>query len=48
MRYLLLALIAALLFTGCANDLSQEDKEFWYSGWTKPNKGAEKRFSGSN
>lgn len=48
MRYLLAALFVAVLFAGCASDLSQEDRDFWYSGWVKPNKGAEKRFSGSN
>jgi hypothetical protein len=45
MRYLFAALIVALLFAGCADDISQEDKDFYYSGWVKPNRGEEKRMS---
>lgn len=45
MRYVFASLIVALLFAGCADDISQEDKDFYYSGWVKPNKGAEKRLA---
>ena len=41
MRYLLAALLAMIFLTGC--ETSAEDRAFFYSGWTHPERDAEKR-----
>ena len=48
MRFVPAALFAALLLAGCANDISPEDRDFFYSGWVHPNKAAEKRLMGQS
>lgn len=49
MKYLALSLLAAMLaglLTAC--DTSGEDRQFYYSGWTKPEKGSDQRMYGGN
>ena len=48
MRYVPAALFAVLLLAGCARDVSAEDREFFYRGWLKPEKAAEKRLMGQS
>lgn len=41
MRYLLAALLAIILLSGCMND--PEEHNFYYGGWRHPEKAAEER-----
>ena len=42
----LFALAIPLLFSGCAADLSPEDRDFFYRGWTHPERAAQERMDG--
>lgn len=42
MRYLLAALLAMFLLSGCET-MDSEDKTFFYDGWMHPQKAADKR-----
>ena len=39
-------LAVALLLTGCASDLSPEERDFFYTGWVHPERAAQQRMSG--
>ena len=40
------ALATALFVSGCALDVSPDDRDFFYGGWTHPEKGAQERMYG--
>ena len=42
----LFALAMPLLFSGCASDLSPEERDFFYRGWTHPEQAAQDRMYG--
>jgi hypothetical protein len=43
MRYLLAALLATILLTGCTSD--GEDRNFFYSGWRHPEQASDERIA---
>ena len=42
----LFALAVSLLLSGCASELSPEDRDFFYRGWTHPEQSAQDRMYG--
>lgn len=43
---LLLVLAIPLLLPGCASDVSQDDHDFFYSGWRNPERSSQERMYG--
>ena len=46
MKYLLLLVLSAGLLTAC--DTSQEDRDFYYSGWLHPERDSNRRIYGGD
>jgi hypothetical protein len=47
MRYLIVALLAILLFSACASNVSDpQERDFYYGGWMHPDQASERRLNG--